>query len=154
MKYKFSNMNKSLLLLLLSLMLLSCNFNPFQSNKDIWDGKVYTIPELFDSGIVQSGNTYLVEGYLFEPNYSPDDNRFLLYPEIETYRDTIYHNVDMNVVSNSSSIFNKIVNAFENTNEKWILVTIRGKAKEITIAGNGWSDDIFIMEIDAIKTND
>ena len=154
MNYKFSNMSKSLLLLIFSILLLSCNFNPFHNDEDIWDGKVYTIPELFDSGVAQDGNTYFVEGYIFELNYFPEDERFLLYPEINTYRDTTYHNIDINVMSNSNSIFNKIVNVFKNTDEEWISVTIRGKAKEITIAGNGWSDDIFIIEIDAMKIND
>ena len=151
MNYNFFMKSKIKFLLLFSILLFSCNFNPFQSNEDIWDGKIYTIHELFDSDIIQDGNTYLVEGYIFEHNYFPENERFLLYPEINTNRDVTYHNVDINVVSNSSSIFNKIVNAFENTEEEWIPVTIRGEAKEITIAGNGWSGDIFIMEIDAIR---
>ncbi len=154
MNYNFFKKNKSILLLFLSLLLISCNFNPFQSDEDIWDGKVYTIPELFDSGIAQDGNTYLVEGYIFELNYSLEYEDFLLFPEINTRRDTTYHNIDINVVSNVNSIFNKIVNAFENTEEEWIQVTIRGIAKEITIYGNGWSDNIFIMEIDAVRIND
>ncbi len=154
MSYNISNVSKSLLLLILFLMLQSCNFNPFKSNDDIWDDTVYTIPELFDSEIAQDGHTYLVKGYIFELNYSLEEKDFLLFPEINVNRDLTYHNIDIKVVSNSSSIFNKIVNAFENTDEEWILVTIRGEAKEITIYGNGWSDDIFIMEIDALRTND
>ncbi len=143
---------KNQFLFLLLIFLFSCNFNPFQTNEeDIWDGKVYTIPELFDSDIIQDGKTYLVKGYIFELNYFPENERFLLYPEINTNRDVTYHNVDINVVKNSSSIFNKIINAFKNTDEEWIPVNIRGEAKEITIAGNGWSDDIFVMEIDAIR---
>ena len=154
MNYNFFMKIKNILLLFVSILLFSCNFNPFQSDEDIWDGNVYTIHELFDSDIIQDGMTYLVEGYIFELNYFPENERFLLYPEINTYTDRTYHNVNINVVKNSSSIFNKIINAFENTEEEWILVTIRGEAKEITIAGNGWSDDIFVMEIGAIRISD
>ena len=154
MNYKFSNMNKSLLLLVSLLMLLSCNFNPFQSEEDIWDGKIYTIPELFDSEIAQDGHTYLVKGYIFELNYSLEEEDFLFFPDINVNRDLAYHNIDITVVSNVNTIFNKIINAFDNTDDEWIPVTVRGKAKEITIYGNGWSDEIFILEIDALKTND
>ncbi|MCK4655164.1 MAG: hypothetical protein KAU01_12045 [Candidatus Cloacimonetes bacterium] len=154
MNYNFFLKSKNQFLLLLLILLFSCNFNPFQSEEDIWDGKVYTIPELFDSDIIQDGKTYLVEGYIFELNYFPESERFLLYPGINIYKGITYHNVNINVVKNSSSIFNKIINAFENTDEEWILITIRGEAKEITIAGNGWSDDIFVMEIDAIRISD
>ena len=146
-------MSKSLMLLVLLLMLQSCDFNPFKSNDDIWDDTVYTIPELFNNEIAQDGHTYLVKGYIFELNYSPEGEDFLLYPEINVNRDITYHNIHIDVMSNLNTIFNKIFNAFENTDEEWIPVTIRGKAKEITIAGNGWSDEIFILEIDALKTS-
>ncbi|HPR17949.1 MAG TPA: hypothetical protein PLD62_06860 [Candidatus Cloacimonadota bacterium] len=146
--------NKLNLLVLMSLLILSCNSNLFQSVDDIWNGRVYTIPELFDNEQAEDGESYLVEGYIYEYNYSIEYEDFFLFPEQIYNRNKTYSMIDVTVVNHIDSIFSKIIEAFENTDEHWIKVTIRAKAKEVTIYGNGWSDDIFVLEADALKVDD
>lgn len=142
------------LLVLLSLLILSCNSNLFQSDDDIWNGRVYTIPELFDNELAEDGEIYLIEGYIYEYNYSIEYEDFFLFPEQIYNRNSTISRMDVTVVKHTDSIFTKIIEAFENTDEHWIKVTIRAKAKEVTIYGNGWADDIFVLEADALRLND
>lgn len=133
------------------LLLMSCNFNPFQSDNDVWDDQIYTIPELFDTELAEEGETYLIEGFIFILNYEREDADFLIYPEADFDERVHYYNLHVDVVKNVDSIFDKIENAFEETEEVWIKVNIRAKTKLVTIAGNGWSDDMFILEANALR---
>jgi len=136
------------------LFLISCNFNPFQSHNDVWDGHIYTISELFDTELAVKGETYLIEGYIFILNYEREDADFLIYPEADFDKRVHYYNLHVDVVRNIDSIFNKIENAFEETEDVWIKVNLRAKTKLITIAGNGWSDDMFILEANALRVRE
>jgi hypothetical protein len=146
--------NKTNLLITVSLVILSCNSNLFQSIDDTWDGKVYTITELFENDLVEDGETYLIEGFIYEYNYSIEYEDFFLFPEKIYNRDSTYTNIDVAVVKHKDSIFSKIIEAFENTDDHWIMVTIHATAKEITISGNGWSADVFVFETDALRAED
>ena len=152
MHYYFFNKIRNLFSILLLLFLISCNFNPFQTNS-IWDDRVYTIPELQNSEDLYDGGTYLIEGFIMELNCCPEDNRFLLYAEKNgSFGQVLIGNIlDVNVVENSNTIFNKISEEFDNTDEEWIQVIIKGKAIFWTMYGNGWSEETFLMEIDAIR---
>ncbi len=154
MNYGFFPKIKNQFLLLLSIFLFSCNFNPFQTNDDnIWDGKVYTIPELQNSEDLCDGETYLLEGFIEELNCHPEDNRFLLFAEKNGYfgQVLIGNVIEVKVVENSNTIFNKIREEFDKTNEEWLHVIIKGKAKTWIMVGNGWSEETFLMEIGSIK---
>ena len=140
-------------MLIICFFFISCDFNIFQSVDDTWDGTVYTIPELFDNDLAEDGETYLIEGYIYEYNYSLEYEDFFLFPEKIYDRESPISRMDVTVVKNLNSIFTKIIEAFENTDSHWIKVTIRAEAKEITIYGNGWSSEIFVLETDALRVD-
>ncbi|MDO9578940.1 MAG: hypothetical protein Q7J16_13740 [Candidatus Cloacimonadales bacterium] len=140
-----------LLIILTLLFIVSCNFLSFQSYDEVWDGHVYTIPELFDTELAEEGETYLIEGYITEANYSREGADFLIYPETTSNSELQYHNLQVDVVKNADTIFNKIENAFNETEEVWIKVQIRAKTKLVMIAGNGWSSEMFILKANALR---
>jgi hypothetical protein len=144
----------NLLLILITIFIVSCNFNPFQTSEEIWESKVYTIDELFNAELAEDGETYIIEGYIYEFNYSREYEDFFLYSDERYKRDLTYNHLDVSVVKHLNSIFNKINEAFENTDGHWIKVRIQAEAKEVMIAGNGWSDYVFVLEADALKIDD